>query len=122
MDQANYQISLELYIDCLDILQDITPVDVLDRPFDIGDLGDAYTKFYISEDDKNVILVLISCTEEEVNSIVSDLEYIKNHHQLNAISAELLASRVLDNEISEYAIKGTVRKPDGEIINYWQSL
>ena len=119
MDQANYQISLKLYIDCLDILRNITPVDALDRPFDIGDLGDAYTKFYISEDDKDVILVLISCTEDQVNSIVSDLEYTKNHYQLNAISAELLASRGLDNEIAEYAIKGTVKKPDGEIINYY---
>ena len=54
-----------------------------------------------------------------MNSIVSDLEYTKNHYQLNAISAELLASRVLDNEIAEYAIKGTVKKPDGEIINYY---
>ena len=100
MDQATYEISLEQDIECLDLL-------------------DETDKYHISEDDENVIVLLLSLTNVEMNAVFSDIEHIKTHYQLNLISAELFASRVIDHEIAEHTMKVTIQKPEGEVINYY---
>ena len=90
----DYDIFVLLDIECQEIL------DHIDLTYEI------------SEEDKDVCVLLISLNEEEFNDIFDNLQLIN-------IDEKILASNLLNPELAEYTKKIIIEKPNGHKISFY---